>query len=433
MKKNSTLITLLLFLISCISARAQWEQTSTPPNGSIWTMVTVGNNLVAGASNGGVYVSSDDGATWTQRNGNFQSMVVSAIVTNGTDIFVGAGTSGQHMVEPGIYKSSDLGITWTDVTPSDWFGSYLIFNPVIALDGTDIYVTGDYYLDGLGGRSFYKSSTTGLNSSSWTHFNTGLPSLAQVLIRSLKVHGTKIYAGTYGQGVWVSPTSSPNWSVTSGMESYADYIQTIFFNGNTALAGNISGDPVLYRSADNGMNWSQSSTSVFDNKPVYAIINDQDALYAGTEKNGVMKSTDNGITWTTFNEGFKDASGDWFCNHINIRSFTLKGNTLFAGTDCGVWKRTLPARPATPPGTPNTGSDSLVNIYPNPNTSNTLTLRVRTEDLGSMCIIKDATGSIVLQKRITNETTLIDISSLSGGFYFVHVGTLKRSIKLIKR
>jgi hypothetical protein len=166
-------------------------------------------------------------------------------------------------------------------------------------------------------------------------------------MRSLKVSGGNIYAGTHGDGVWVSPTSSPNWQPTSGMGSSADYIQTMLFNGSQVFAGNLSGTPVLYRSIDNGLNWVQSSTPVFEDKPVYAIVNYGNTLFAGTDANGVLKSTDNGLTWSTYNDGFKDGSGNWYCITLSVRSLLISNDMIFAGTDCGIWKRPLDLLPVT--------------------------------------------------------------------------------------
>src|SRR4029078_5796978 len=56
---------------------------------------------------------------------------------------------------------------------------------------------------------------------------------------------------------------------------------------------------------------------------------------------GILLSNDNGVTWSEYNQGFKDNSGKWFCNHINVRSLTFTARDTFAGTDCGVWKRAL--------------------------------------------------------------------------------------------
>ncbi|HET6995063.1 MAG TPA: T9SS type A sorting domain-containing protein [Chitinophagaceae bacterium] len=424
MRIKSTLITALLFFVTCFNAssQSQWSKSTPPPNGSIRALAVIGTNIFAGSSFG-VYFSADDGATWTQRNGNLPTVDVYSLVTNGSDIFIGTGGPNGT----GLYKSNDLGITWDDITPVGMFDGNV---SVLAFDGTNIYVSSDWFIDNVAGHIFI-SPVIGIDSSSWTDFTAGFP--LGTAVRSLKVHGANIYACTYGQGVWVSPISTPAWTSTSGMETYGDYISTISFNGTTSFAGNLSGLPVLYRSTDNGMTWEQSSTSVFEDKPVYVIINDQATVYAGTELNGMMMSTDNGVTWATFNEGFKDSSGQWYCNNINIRALIFKGNSIFAGTDCGVWKRERPVMPPVTPPVVVVTPDSLCTAFPNP-ARTTFTLKVGRDYIGSTFIVKDASGNVLMQKQITNEAMPVEISQLAAGVYYIQVGNQnKRTIKLMKK
>jgi hypothetical protein len=307
------------------NSQSQWVQTNTPPGGSVWAMETIGNNLFAGTASGGVYFSNDDGASWIQRNGAFPSMQVFSLVVSGTDIYAGTGGS----FGAGVYKSSDNGLNWTNVTPS----TMNTFNAVrsLAVNGTNIFAGTD------GG--IFMSLLSGISSSSWSSFNTGLTNQN---IRSLKIKGITIYAGTYGNGVWISPTNSPNWSLTSStMPVNSDYIQALDVSGTSIYAGNISGLPVLYNSSDNGITWIQSNTSIFNDKPVYAINSSANNVYVGTEGEGIFLSTDNGLTWSSYNQGFQDNFGNWFCNQINVRSIIFSGSNIFTGTDCGVWKRAV--------------------------------------------------------------------------------------------
>ena len=332
----STLV--LLGLCNNANSQSQWIQTNTlPPGGSVWAMATIGNNLFAGTASGGVYFSNDDGASWIQRNGAFPSMQVYSFAVSGNDIYAGTGAGGGSA---GIYKSSDNGLNWINVTPSTMSGVYQV--KALTVNSTHIFA-------GTHTGGIFMSLLSGISSSSWSSFNTGLTNES---IFSLKIKGTTIYAGTYGDGVWISPTNSPSWSLTSStMPVYSDYIQALDVSGTTIFAGNRSGLPVLYRSIDNGTNWIQSNTNIFNDKPVNAIYNNGSEVYVGTDSSGMFLSTDNGITWSQYNQGFKDSLGTWFCNQINVRSIVFTGTNIFAGTDCGVWKRSLPCIGAPSAGT----------------------------------------------------------------------------------
>jgi len=64
--------------------------------------------------------------------------------------------------------------------------------------------------------------------------------------------------------------------------------------------------------------------------PVKAFLYDGTDLYAGTSY-GVYISTNNGSTWSGFNNGFYSA--------ISVTSLAIGGNWIYAGTEGdGLWK-----------------------------------------------------------------------------------------------
>ena len=383
------------------NSQSQWTQTTTPPGGSIWAMETIGASLFAGTVSDGVYFSSDDGTTWVQRNGAFPNMQIMSMVVNGSDIFV--GTDNGH-----IYKTSDNGLNWTDVSPS---GISPSSNIRLAHNGITIFA-------GTAGDGVFASPLSTLSTTSWTSFNTGLTVSSNLLDTvSLKIKGTTIYAGTYAEGVWSSPTNSPNWSLTSStMPTSSDYISALDLGGSTIYAGNTSGLPVLYRSINNGVNWIQSNTSVFANKPVYVVFNDGNTVFAGTEGQGILVSSDNGITWSSFNQGFQDSSGNWFCNQINVRSLAFTSTKMFAGTDCGVWKRDIITL----------GENDFVDknqfvLYPNPNNGK-FKINYNTTNRTDIEIFNILGEKILTKTNSIQTTNEIDISNVQKGIYFVKIG-----------
>ncbi|WP_372788021.1 WD40/YVTN/BNR-like repeat-containing protein [Paraconexibacter sp.] len=58
-------------------------------------------------------------------------------------------------------------------------------------------------------------------------------------------------------------------------------------------------------------------------------------VYAGLEGGGVFRSTNGGISWSAFNAGFPNPAT------TNVRALLTSGvDTVFAGTDTGIWKST---------------------------------------------------------------------------------------------
>lgn len=403
--KKSLFFGVFLVLNSAsIYCQTQWTQTTTPPSGTIWSIESIGNNLFAGASNGGIYFSNDDGVTWVQRNGNFPNMEVYALAVSGTDLY--AGTGG--LFGAGILKSSDNGLSWTDLTPPG------MSNGIVRA----LVVNSGFIFAGIfgGSEGVFKSPLAGISTSTWSSFSAGL---VNDQIRSLEIKNNTIYAGTHGDGVWQSPITNANWSQSSNtMTSNADYVQALHFNGTTFYAGNISGSPVLYQSSNNGVTWTASNNGTFASFPVYALESSGNTTFVGTEYSGVYKTTDNGQTWTDYNLGFQDNSGAWFCNDMNVRSFHFLGSTIYAGTDCGVWKRT---NHATNLAVDELSNPSLFQIYPNPTTDQ---LTIKRSDFAQSknysLQMTNALGQIVFASSFLPETlSLSNIQVPCSGIYFV--------------
>lgn len=387
-----------------------WQQSTTPPGGSILGLAVIGTNIFAGAPSGGVYYSPDNGTTWTAHNGTISPMPLRCIIANGTDLYVGTNSTASK-----IFKSSDLGLNWTDITPTN----------IAACDVRSLLITGNDIFASVGGcsnRAVVKASLSNIGPTSWATFTTGIPSGKDV--RSLALSGNDILAGTYGAGVYKSSPSTANWTSSTG--SGLSFIQTLCTNGSNAFAGAISGTPVMYGSSDSGTSWTSlaSSTSMFNNAPVYAIISDGTNMYAGTEGEGVFISTDNGVTWAAFNQGFKNNSGNWYCNQINVRSFAFMGGYLYAGTDCGVWKIAVSSNVT---GLDENSSEGKMQVFPNPSNEAVTISGYKTES--SYCL-NDISGKIVLQGKLETGKTKVDIAKLEPGIYFITAGN--KSFKIVK-
>ena len=85
-------------------------------------------NLFAGIANGGVYLSTDEGANWVTVNNGLTNTNIAALAVIDTIIF--AGTNGG-----GVFFSSDNGTNWFQTNTG--LGSSLIRTLVI--DSENIY------------------------------------------------------------------------------------------------------------------------------------------------------------------------------------------------------------------------------------------------------------------------------------------------------
>ena len=317
------------FLIS--NCMCQWIQVSNGMgNQTILSLAYIGNSIFAGGN--GVYLSTNNGTSWTQTPLNNTS--VWSFAVNGNYIF--AGTNG------GIYLSTNSGTTWTQTSLNNhWVWS-------LAVNGNNIFA-------GTHGSGVYLSTN---NGTSWTQ-----TSLNQT-VGSLAVNGNNVYAGIIGfiqrqrtfhidsNGVYLSTNNGINWTLTSLINQY---VSSLAVNGNNIFAGTEFGKGV-YLSTDNGTSWTLTS---LNDITAWSLVINGNNIFAGTSGSGVYLSTNNGTSWTQRNEGL---------GNVSVFALSISNNFIFAGTDTGgVYRRPLdelvdiqPISSEIPQGF------SLSQNYPNP-------------------------------------------------------------------
>jgi len=73
-----------------------------------------------------------------------------------------------------------------------------------------------------------------------------------------------------------------------------------------------------------------------------------------------------------------------------------------------------------------------ISVYPNP-ASTSMTIKASNDLVGSQYVISDQTGRQVLNGKLANEATPVDISQLTPGVYLIQVvGQRRSSTKVIK-
>jgi hypothetical protein len=101
---------------------------------------------------------------------------------------------------------------------------------------------------------------------------------------------------------------------------YGGIVRSFDTVGTTIYAGT-DGAGVL-KSLNNGISWSGTSSGL-TNLQVYSLAHDGTTMVAGTYGGGVFKSTDNGANWVAINNGITTMA---------INAVAISGTTLYAGT-----------------------------------------------------------------------------------------------------
>ena len=66
----------------------------------------VGNINIFAGTDGGVYISTNNGTSWTQRNTGLNYQYINSLAANGTNLYAGAGNGG-------LFLSTNSGMNWT--------------------------------------------------------------------------------------------------------------------------------------------------------------------------------------------------------------------------------------------------------------------------------------------------------------------------------
>ena len=198
---------------------------------------------------------------------------------------------------------------------------------------------------GIKGGGVFLSTDDGSN---WIEKNTGLTNLE---IQALTVKGSNIFAGTNGGGIYRSGDNGSTWqTVNSGI--FQKYIYSLAANDNYIFAGTnlppdypqntVINNPwpdsvLIYRSSDDGNNWSVVSDSgAYRISFIYTI---DSTIYAAPWKR-LLRSTDNGTTWSLSDSGLAVRQYSTITIPLLPYTFFANGNKLFAGTTNGIYVST---------------------------------------------------------------------------------------------
>jgi outer membrane protein assembly factor BamB len=306
--------------------------------------------------NGGteLYRTADGAATWLPTGlppvptGVMEIVLDPSPVTNAlTDRIIYIGSFGG-----GVWKSTNSGATFTQVgTIAAGLTDQMIQGLALAKSSPNILYAGT----GFGG--VFKTTNGG---TSWTAANTGLPlnqvnNLYTILALAVDPNNPNIvYAGMGGGGVYKSTDGGATWTdanngIPTGNPRDVRVLSIDPLTPTTLYAGTFGG---VYKSADSGATWVAFNQGVL-NTNVFSFAIDPittSVLYAGTSGDGVYRRApgaapaevcngidDNcngqidegvGSTWYT------DADGDGYGTGTGVQACTQPPNTSTQGGDC---------------------------------------------------------------------------------------------------
>ena len=300
------------------SLHAQWIPTNGPYGGDITCFAVDSTTIFAGTYSGGVYLSTNNGQSWTAAKAGLINTNTLALATDGTNLYAGEGGYGG-----GVFVSTNNGTSWSAS------GLAPVGVSVFAISGTNLFA---------GSNGLFLSTD---NGGSWS---TVLPSAN---ITALAVDSANLFVGVGYSGVYRSTDNGTSWtSVDSGLT--VNIVTALALSpasggaGSTNLfagavlpvpvpVGQVPARPIggVYLSTNHGESWAAVDSGL-SHTIVHVFAVKDSNIFAGTSR-GVFLSANNGTSWTQMNSGLTDTS---------INTLAMKGTTLFAGTANGIFLST---------------------------------------------------------------------------------------------
>lgn len=369
-----------------------WEKTKGPPGLQVTVIYKANSIVFAGTATQGVYKSTDDGVTWVAANTGIELTQVHDLIASGGNLL--AATSSKSFICPAannVFKSTDNGSTWTPtsglsaqiVNSFALKGSFVyavfanlgasgifrssdngdtwqsVASPIVK--GDKIFVSDDAIIvasdnfiwrslsDGaswtlveqfaLTGTSSFARAGTKLFATGTTVIWTSLDNGGSWTLNpfsdgafSLSSNGSTIYLGS-GSKVFKSTDTGETWvDVSTGLGHGG--VQALLFDGTNLFAGTPGDSAGIYRSTNGGTSWDQAAGGLPIGSNIRSMISFGNYVFAGTEADGIYRSSDHGDTWA------KTDANNSLLAHGLVLTFCARENMLFAGAANGIYKST---------------------------------------------------------------------------------------------
>ncbi|MCW3083192.1 MAG: hypothetical protein JWP12_558 [Bacteroidetes bacterium] len=396
---------------------------------SVGALLISGSGLIASTLDG-VYSSANNGTSWTESNQGISGTDVTGISATGAVTIIGTAKNG-------VYLSTDNGSTWNR-------GNAGLTTPdinSILINGSNTYLSAGY-------QHVFRSGDGGIT---WVPASTGITSE----VTELKADSTNVFALTNGApaavpGLFETTDSGATW--TELPTGFTESMNMLSVAGTKLYIGTWDGS--IYYSNDHALTWTNIGSTLPDVKINSVLISGAD-LYAATEGSGIYKSSNNGATWNLVNTGISNlyvndiqekdgylyavtwgggafvsntAGASWATyngglNDLYVNKICTDGSTaLYAATDAGVYKAPLVIL--------NIAGYELenVNVYPNPAAG---VLHVTLPDNQKVIItLYNVSGDVVYSyEGAVSDRYDIDLSNAAKGIYVLDLQTEKGTAK----
>ncbi|MBV6441670.1 MAG: hypothetical protein DYG98_05820 [Haliscomenobacteraceae bacterium CHB4] len=306
------------------------------------------NTIWVGAPTGGLWKSTDGGATWTTNTDNFTVLSVTAVAidpSNTNTMYIGTGDGfGNYEPSIGILKSTDGGLTWNP-TGLSWSltSSRYIRHIIVHPNGTVLAAASDgLYRSTNGGANWIKEITDNFFD---VEFKPGAPDVIYAASDNRLYTTTNIGAdwtpaltiSNSGRVVIAVTPANPAMVVAASSSNETDTYGA--FNG--LYVSTDSGDSYTLKSSSPNLLSSGSDGSAAKGQGWYDFCiavspTDADLIFVGGVN--LWKSTNGGSSWSLATYWNNSGPPGVPVIHADKHALLWTGNTLYSGNDGGIHK-----------------------------------------------------------------------------------------------
>ena len=301
-----------LAIVGALPVQAQWVKTSGPESTLVLASGSEDGSLYAG-KDGGVFKSTDTGATWTSVNSGLTNTAVRALIVFRGSVY--AGTQGG-----GIFQSTNNGGNW--LSKNVGLGNLNVRDFDVSIGGA-LFAGTDIGL--------YVSTDSG---KSWAGRSTGLTSLAIKTVSFATINSQLGNAVGTDSGVFFSANSGVSWTaINSGITNKS--IRVLGTGPSTLYVG--TGGGGLYWRDYSSSSWALVNSNL-GNSDIRAFASSGNSNYSGVvagSSNGIFLVNTSGTSWDSINTGLVNRS-------VRDLAVPLVGAPfVFAAMDDGIWRRPI--------------------------------------------------------------------------------------------